>query len=154
MSPVSRHRDGRSRRARTARTLRRQNKLLMRDRRRVAVQGRNAFATLLAVLAQQGGDVTITQGTLDQINEHLAQMSYSVTPSKEEDGKVKEYKVTLLMGMEESADETADVSGTDHAEETPACTITSIPEEPSSDSQAETDSSSSSATPENSIGTV
>lgn len=37
---------------------------------------------LLAVLAQKGGEVTITQGTLSQVMAGIASLSYTVTPSE------------------------------------------------------------------------
>ena len=45
--------------------------------------GRKAFATLMAVLAQHGGEVTVTVGTLEQVNAEYAHLGFEVVPTAE-----------------------------------------------------------------------
>jgi hypothetical protein len=54
------------------------------------------FALFLTVLAQKGGEVTITQGTIDQVGERLMGLGYVVVPGKNE----KEFIVRITEGDE------------------------------------------------------
>jgi hypothetical protein len=49
----------------------------------MAVHGRSAFATLMAVLAQKGGEVVVTRGTMEQVLDNLPNLSYAVEPVKD-----------------------------------------------------------------------
>lgn len=50
-----------------------------------------------AVLAQKGGSVVVTQGTLDQCLRNLGNLGFSMKASEEQQG---EYTITLLTGEE------------------------------------------------------
>lgn len=78
MSPLSRHRDGRARTSKHTRKVRRANADLRRQVRRMSRLGRSAYATLLAVLAQHSGEITVTQGTLDQVGAAFDRLSFVV----------------------------------------------------------------------------
>lgn len=96
MSPVSRHRNGRKK---AARSLRREANNLRRQLRRTATSGKQTYATLLAVLAQSGGEVTITQGTIDQVGQNFDQLGFVVV---KKDEPANEYVVRLVEGQEET----------------------------------------------------
>jgi hypothetical protein len=66
--------------ARTRRT----NSLLKRELRGLSQNAQKSFAMLLAVLAQAGGEVTIVQGTLDQVLPNLATLGYEVVKGQAE----------------------------------------------------------------------
>jgi hypothetical protein len=82
---LSRHRDGRQ--GKSARHSRRRNNELRRQLRRIATSGQQAYATLLAVLAQKGGEVTVTKGTIDQVTENYKRLGFVVENSKEHDNE-------------------------------------------------------------------
>src|SRR5258707_603370 len=52
------------------------------------------FAIFLAVLAQSGGEVTVTKGTLEQVGQNLVRLGYTVVPGKDEN----EFVVRMLEG--------------------------------------------------------
>ncbi len=119
MSPLSRHRDGRASTSKHTRKVRRINADLRRQVRRMSHLGRSAYATLLAVLAQHGGEVTITQGTLEQVNENFRNLSFAVSQKKD---IPNEFTVRMVVEEEATAVETPetpeeDSLGTTHADE-------------------------------------
>lgn len=59
---------------------RKSNRQYIREAQFAVKEGARVFAVLLAVLAQKGGDVTITQGTLDQVGQNLSTMGYAIVP--------------------------------------------------------------------------
>ncbi len=67
-----------SRNANRKRRIRRNITLLRRAGYAEAVAKQKALIHLMAVLAQSGGEVTVTKGTIDQIMADLSKMSYSV----------------------------------------------------------------------------
>lgn len=114
--PRSRHRDGRSSHARFTRRLRRTNKAMKRTLKSVATGGKQAYSTLLAVLAQKGGEVVITQGTIDQVTANYADLGFRV----EKGDQPNEYKVLLVEGPEkpqETPGTTDAEEGAEHADE-------------------------------------
>lgn len=124
MSPTSRNRDKRPserERNRRSRQSTRAGGISNRELRRQALaaieHGRKAYATLLAVLAQVGGDgITVTQGTLDQVTEHYDDLGFVVEGVKDKPG---EFIVKLVSGREEDvpADtEETPTAGIDHAD--------------------------------------
>lgn len=75
---------------------RKSNRQYIREAQFAVKEGARVFAVLLAVLAQKGGDVTITQGTLDQVGQNLSTMGYAIVP-----GATKgEFIVRLTEGRE------------------------------------------------------
>lgn len=62
--------------------MRRDRNNLGRQLRRTATNGKQAYATLLAVLAQKGGEVVITQGTLDQVSQNYERLAWVVEKGK------------------------------------------------------------------------
>lgn len=112
--PRSRHRDGRGRQAKYRRQMRRTNKSLKRTLHHIATNGRTAYATLLAVLAQKGGEITVTQGTLDQVNENFKQLAFRVDPIL--GTSPKEFTVRLIETPVETPG-TDDAEGDEHADE-------------------------------------
>lgn len=80
----------------------------------MATSGRQAYATLLAVLAQSGGEIAVTQGTLDQVAANYDQLGFSIEPRKE-----GEFAVLLTEAVQETpgeslADETVHAETNDH----------------------------------------
>lgn len=73
----------------------------MRRRAQQAIEhGTKVHLILLAVLAQSGGEVTVTDGTLQQVGRNLADLDYVIA-----DGKVKgESIVRLVEGKNHDAD--------------------------------------------------
>ena len=71
MPTISRAQRQKARRKRT-------NSLLKREVRTLSQNAAKSFAMLLAVLAQAGGEVTVVQGTLDQVLPNLATLGYEV----------------------------------------------------------------------------
>lgn len=72
-----------------------------RERRRRAdaaiEQGTRAFLTCLAVLAQKGGEVVVTQGTLDQVTRDLTTLDFVVVPGE----TPAEFIVRIVNGKDE-----------------------------------------------------
>lgn len=54
------------------------NRALRRQAQYAITHGRQAYATLLAVLAQAGGSLVVTQGTLDQVDQHYNTLGFVV----------------------------------------------------------------------------
>lgn len=80
----------------------------------MSIAGRSAFITLLAVLAQKSGEVVITQGTVDQVNENFARLSFEVQPKKD----TNEFIVKLVEMEAPAQDTPEDTPGTADAEGT------------------------------------
>ena len=57
---------------------RKSNRQHIREAKFAVKEGARVFAVLLAVLAQKGGDVVITQGTLDQVGLNLSTMGHAI----------------------------------------------------------------------------
>ena len=77
------------------------------------------FVTLLAVLAQEGGERVVTQGTIDQVAQHYLDMGYTIVPNP---GNAREFIVRLTEGEHEEAPDasiTADppVAEAEHVQE-------------------------------------
>lgn len=68
-----------------------------RERRRRAEEaiavGTRSFLVTLALLAQKGGEMIVTQGTLDQVTAKLQELDYEVVPNPATQG---EFIVRLL----------------------------------------------------------
>lgn len=45
-------------------------------------KGAEVFQAFMAVLAQKGGEVVVTKGTLDQVSENLSTLGYTITPNE------------------------------------------------------------------------
>jgi hypothetical protein len=59
--------------------------------------GTKAYSILLTVLAQKGGEVVITAGTIEQVNRDFNTLDFEVVPNKDIAG---EFVVKLLAGNE------------------------------------------------------
>lgn len=71
------------------------------------MNGRQAYATLLAVLAQSGGEIVVTQGMLDQVAAQYDKLGFSIEPRKEGEFAVLLTEAVAPDGLGESlADET------------------------------------------------
>lgn len=46
-------------------------------------EGAKQYSLLLALLAQAGGELTVTAGTLEQVGQNLQDLSYVMVPGKE-----------------------------------------------------------------------
>lgn len=67
---------------------------------------------LLAVLAQKGGEVVVTEGTLEQVNANYDGLGFVVTANTEK----KEFIVKLVAGRDEAEPAVGEtVSGTEDA---------------------------------------
>lgn len=88
------------------RSLFRVPKVSNRQRRRIAdlaiTQAQKVHVILLAILAQKGGEITVTQGTLDQVEKEFAELDYQIVPA----GK-GEYLIRLLEGGKADAEDQA-----------------------------------------------
>jgi len=69
-------------------------RILRREAKAAINAGARAVVVLLTVLAQRGGEVTITQGTLDQCTQNLNHMDFGIFPGATEG----EFIVRLLEG--------------------------------------------------------
>ena len=67
-----------SRNERKKRRMKRTNSLLRRALQQEAIQRYKTHAMLMAVLAQKGGEVTITAGTMQQVSQNIQRLSYKV----------------------------------------------------------------------------
>jgi hypothetical protein len=93
--PKSRGRAGRAHRRYIAKIRHDTNTLRRRARYSIA-QGGQVYAILLAVLAQSGGEITVTQGTLNQVGANMQQLGYIVTKGTVEN----EFIVRLVEGKQ------------------------------------------------------
>lgn len=81
--------------------------------------GKDAYATLLTVLAQSGSEITVTQGTIDQVREHFNDLSFTVEAKKD---VPNEYVVKMVIEYYRETPDTPDTpddrpaSGTSDAE--------------------------------------
>jgi hypothetical protein len=62
----------------------------------MTAQWQKTFVVLLTVLAQNGGEVTITKGTSDQVVADLARLTWAIEPGKE----ANEYVVRVVTGTD------------------------------------------------------
>ena len=70
------------------------NRQLRRDANQALALGARTFAVLLAVLAQSGGEVTVTDGTMAQVDPRY--MAFEIVP-----GKTEKEKIVRLVRQEE-----------------------------------------------------
>lgn len=83
------------------------NRQIRRNARAAIDTGLRSYITLLTVLAQKGGEVVVTKGTIDQVNATLPSLSYEVKPVDE---KGNEFIIRMLEGSgPEGADHARDV---------------------------------------------
>lgn len=71
------------------------NRELRRRAQSAIAIGTKAYSILLTVLAQKGGEVVITEGTIAQVNRSFNTLDFEVVPNKDTPG---EYVVRLLDG--------------------------------------------------------
>lgn len=64
--------------------------------------GQFAKVVLLAVLAQKGGEVEVTQGTMQQVTENLATLSWVTQPNEKDPGA---FLVKLVEGQAQEAEQ-------------------------------------------------
>mgnify|MGYP001597133873 CR=1 FL=1 len=57
------------------------NRERLRRAKQESTLGLHAYLTLLAVLAQCGGEKVVTEGTLDHVSRNLATLSFTTMPS-------------------------------------------------------------------------
>lgn len=62
-------------------TLAQRIEMLERSLAQAQQQGSSAVLLLLAILAQKGGDIEITTGTLDQVKANIANLGWNVRPN-------------------------------------------------------------------------
>ncbi len=90
-----------------------------RERMRVAMAAidleRKARLTLLAVLAQSGGEVTVTQGTLDQVARNLSSITHEIVNSADNEYLIRLVEKDTTDGRFDTAgSDTGEARGTDH----------------------------------------
>lgn len=71
-----------SRNERRKRQVKRTNTLLKRQLKTVGLEGFKNYIMLCAILAQKGGEITVTAGTLQQAQQDITKLGYTVTPSE------------------------------------------------------------------------
>ena len=98
------------------------NRALRRQAIASIAAGSKAYATLLAVLAQKGGEVVVTQGTIDQVGQNLDNLGYVIVSNRPQAG---EFTVRLTEGTlhasespETAEPETTNLEAADSASET------------------------------------
>src|ERR1700680_1939422 len=94
--PKSRGRTGRSHRRYIAKIRHDTNKLRRRARYSIA-QGAQQYVLLMAILAQHGGEVVVTKGTIEQVGANLPNLGYTMVKGAAEN----EFIVRLLEGQPE-----------------------------------------------------
>ncbi len=97
--PRSRGRNGRFH-SRNIAKIRHNTNVLRRQARYSIQQGGQVYATLLAVLAQSGGDIVVTKGTLDQVGANMAGLGFTVVQGVTE----TEFIVRLVEGKQPEAE--------------------------------------------------
>ena len=75
---------------------RKSNRQYIREAKFAVKEGARVFAALLAVLAQHGGEITVTQGTIDQVGQNFSALGYVIVPSPMTKG---EFLVRLTEGQ-------------------------------------------------------
>ena len=60
--------------------IKRSNNMLKRELQRNTLANYKLFSTFMMVLAQKGGEVTVTKGTAEQVLASMARLSYVVEP--------------------------------------------------------------------------
>ena len=86
-----------SRNANRKRRQRRNITLLTRGLRAEALDKTKALIHLMSVLAQKGGEVTVTKGTIDQVIHDLKKLSYSVDKGEAENEFIFRLQVATEM---------------------------------------------------------
>lgn len=71
-----------SRNERRKRQVKRTNSLLKRQLKTVGLEGFKNYIMLCAILAQKGGEITVTAGTPQQAQQDITKLGYTVTPSE------------------------------------------------------------------------
>ncbi len=97
--------------------MKRTNSLLKKSLSRASQEQAKAFTILCAVLAQRGGSVMVTKGTLDQAAQNLSRLSYQVEKGEAEGEfivKVVEAEPTITATTETQLIE----QGSQHTSET------------------------------------
>lgn len=85
-----------SRNERRKRRLKRNNSLLRRDLGKSQRSMNLGLSTLFMVLAQQGGEITLSKGTVKSVTNDLAKLAYSIDKGAEEG----EFVVRLIVQTE------------------------------------------------------
>jgi hypothetical protein len=92
-----------SHRVRLRRRLKRKASLAIQQFRKVEQARMNAATSLCMVLAQQGGDMTLSKGTVEQVITNLNRLSYSVTRSVDGEGQpTGEYVLKLVEAAQDA----------------------------------------------------
>lgn len=73
-----------SRNERRKRQVKRTNSLLKRQLRGLSVEANKAYLALITILAQKGGEITVTRGTMQQAANDLLTLGFSVSPGADE----------------------------------------------------------------------
>ena len=90
------------------------NRELRRRAQQAIAIGTKAYSILLTVLAQKGGEVVITEGTIAQVNAKFNELDFEVVPNKDKAG---EYLVRLMDGQQEPSFATPQEFAAVHQEE-------------------------------------
>lgn len=77
-----------------------------RMQQRAMVEASHAVRLLLAVLAQVGGSITVTTGTLSQVMSNYDNLGFEIAPSTKVEG---EFQIRLLSGAQPAASEPTSV---------------------------------------------
>lgn len=73
-----------SRNERRKRQVKRTNSLLKRQLRGLSAEANKAYLALITILAQKGGEITVTRGTMQQAANDLLTLGFSVGPGVDE----------------------------------------------------------------------
>jgi len=96
------------------RELRRRATQVVLEHEALQAQGAKTFAILLTVLAQKGGEVTVTKGTIDQVGANLARLSYQIVTSE----VPGEHIIRLVEGKDDGVPQTGETDPAPAQEET------------------------------------
>ena len=98
-----------SRNLRRKRRIKRTNSLLKRQLRGLSQEAHKSYVFLMAILAQHGGEVTITKGTLVQSQENVTKLGYQVAPDPADDTNL----IVRLVVLEQPAPQESDAVDTE-----------------------------------------
>jgi hypothetical protein len=79
------------------------NRELRRQATKAIEEGAKVYATLLACLAQSGGEIVVTQGTIDQVGQNLARLGYVIeNNATSANPQIGEFTVRMVEGEGEA----------------------------------------------------
>jgi hypothetical protein len=91
-----------SRNERRKARIKRTNSLLKKQLRGLSVEAHKSYVMLMALLAQKGGEITVTKGTLQQAAQDILKLGYNVVADPTDDANLIVRLVVVEPTMEQS----------------------------------------------------